>query len=146
MLSNAPFSHFPLPFQSIQASLQEIYHLLRDIMKKCRVLQLGLQLGFPIATDICNSWYLYNLECYQTSCNNYNSCNGHLMSYTILYIRCNSHVTICNFFATNLHIIFPHTFQHGERNANVASNCQQMMYVNTFCNLFTTILQLILQI
>jgi len=51
-------------------------------MKKYKVLQLGLQLGFPIvmdtcnswyyttlsaneqvATDICNSWYLYDLEC-----------------------------------------------------------------------------------
>ncbi len=28
--------------------------------------------------------------------------------------------TICNFFATNLHVKFPHTFQCGEQNANVA--------------------------
>jgi len=86
-------------------------------MKKYKVLQLGLQLGFLVKMDSYNSWCLYNLECYQTSCNNY---NGHPMLYTILYIRCNSHATICNFFATNLHIRFPHTFQHGEWNANMA--------------------------
>jgi hypothetical protein len=73
-------------------------------MKKYRVLQLGLQLGFLIATDTCNTWYLYSLECYRTSCSNY---NGHPMSYIILYIHCNSH-------ATNLHVIFPHTFQHAK--------------------------------
>jgi hypothetical protein len=32
-------------------------------MRKYKVLRLGLQLSFPIATDICNSWYLYGLEC-----------------------------------------------------------------------------------
>ncbi len=32
------------------------------IMRKYRVLQLGLQLGFLVAMDIYNSWYLYNLE------------------------------------------------------------------------------------
>ncbi len=32
-------------------------------MRKYRVLQLSLQLGFPITMDTCNSWYLYNLEC-----------------------------------------------------------------------------------
>jgi hypothetical protein len=31
--------------------------------KKYRVLQLGLQLGFLVAMDTCNSWYLYGLEC-----------------------------------------------------------------------------------
>jgi hypothetical protein len=101
-------------------------------MRKYKVLQLGLQLGFLVAIDTYNSWYLYNLECYQTSY------NGHFMLYTILYIRCNSQATICNFFATNIHIIFPHTFQCG-----ISSICQQMTYVNTFCNLVITILQLI---
>jgi len=86
------------------------------IMRKYRVLQLGLQLGYLVAMDICNSWYLYNLECYRTSCNN---CSRHLMSYTISYIWCNWHATICNFFTTNLHVKFPHTFQHGKQNANV---------------------------
>jgi hypothetical protein len=86
-------------------------------MKKHKVLQLGLQLGFPITMDTCNSWYLYNLECYRTSCNSY---NGHPMLYTISYMRCNSHATIYNFFATNPHVIFPHASQHGKRNANVA--------------------------
>jgi hypothetical protein len=81
------------------------------------ILQLDLQLGFLVATDIRNSWYLYGLECLRTSCNN---CNRHLMLYTILYIWCNSHATICNFFATNLHIKFSCTFQHGEQNVNVA--------------------------
>jgi hypothetical protein len=92
----------------------------RNTMKKYRVLQL----------EICNSWYLYNLECYWTS---YNSCNEHPMSYTISYIWCNSHATICNFFVTNLHVRFPHTFQLG-----ISSICWQMMYVNTFYNFFTT--------
>jgi hypothetical protein len=86
-------------------------------MKKYRVLQLSLQLGFPIAMDTCNSWYLHCLECYWTSYSNY---NRHLMSYIISYIRCNSHATICNLFATNLHVIFPHTFQCGEWNVNMA--------------------------
>ncbi len=86
-------------------------------MKKYRVLQLGLQLGFLVVMDIYNSWYLYGPECYRTSCNNYNE---HPMSYVILYIWCNSHATIRNFFATNLRIRLPHTFQHGKRNANVA--------------------------
>jgi hypothetical protein len=108
-----------------------LYH--KHTMKKYRVLQLGLQLGFLITTDTCNSWYLYDLECYQTSCSNCNSCNEHLILYTISYIQCNSHVIICNFFVTNLHIIFIHTFQHG-----ISSICRQMTYVNTFCNLFTT--------
>jgi hypothetical protein len=39
-----------------------LYH--QHIMKKYKVLLLSLQLGFLVATDICNSWYLYNLECY----------------------------------------------------------------------------------
>jgi hypothetical protein len=30
--------------------------------EKNRVLQLGLQLGFLITMDICNSWYLYKLN------------------------------------------------------------------------------------
>ncbi len=47
----------------------------------------------------------------------------------------------CNFFATNFHIKFSHTFQH-----DFSSICQWMTYVNTFCNLFTTILQLVWQI
>jgi hypothetical protein len=86
--------------------------------------------------DICNSWYLYNLECYQTSCN---SCNEHFMSYTISYMWCNSHATICNFFVINLHSKFSHIptwwtkCQHG-----MSSICWQMMYVNAFCNYFTT--------
>jgi hypothetical protein len=107
-----------------------------NIMRKYRVLQLGLQLGFPIGMDICNSWYLYSLECYWTS---YSSCNEHLMLYTISYIRRNSHVTICNFFVTHLHVRFPHTFQCGKQNANVANSsiCWQMTYVNTFYKLFT---------
>ncbi len=75
------------------------------IMKKYKVLQLGLQLDFPIATNTYNSWYLYNLEFYRTSCS---KCSGHLMSYIISYIQCNSHTTICNFFATNIHVKFPH--------------------------------------
>jgi hypothetical protein len=82
-------------------------------MKKYRVLQLGLQLGFLVTMNTYNSWYLYSLECYRTSC------NGHPMSYIISYIWCNSCATICNFFATNLHVRFPHTFQHGEQDANV---------------------------
>jgi hypothetical protein len=106
-------------------------------MKKYRVLQLGLQLGFLVTTNICNSWYLYNLKWYQTSCSN---CSGHPMLYTILYIHCNSHATICNFFATNFHVKFPHTFQHGEQNANLAFH----PFVNKWCMLipFTTYLQL----
>ncbi len=32
-------------------------------MKKYRVIQLGLQLGFLVATNTCNSSYLYGLEC-----------------------------------------------------------------------------------
>jgi hypothetical protein len=98
------------------------------------VLYLGLQLGFLVATNTCNSWYLYSLECYQTSCSSYNGC---LMLYTILYIRCNSNAIICNFFATNFHVKFPHTFHHG-----ISSICQWMMHVNTFLqliyNYFTT--------
>jgi hypothetical protein len=86
-------------------------------MKKFKVLQLGLQLGFPVATDTYNPWYLYGLKCKRTSCS---SCSGHLMLYTILYIWCNSHATICNFFATNLHVIFSRTFQRGKQNANMA--------------------------
>ncbi len=31
-------------------------------MKKGGVLQLGLQLDFWIAMDICNSWYFYNMS------------------------------------------------------------------------------------
>jgi hypothetical protein len=110
-------------------------------MKKYRVLQLGLQLGFPIAMDICNLWYLYNLECHQTSCISCTSCNGHPMSYKILYIWCNSHAIICNFLATNLHIKFAHipTWRMKCQCGN-SSICQWMMYVNTFCNLLTTIL------
>jgi hypothetical protein len=103
-------------------------------MRKYRFLLLGLQLGIPIAIDTYNSWYLYSLECYRTSCS---SCNEHPILNTISYIRCNSHATICNFFAINLHIRFPHTFQHGERNANVASSiCQWMLCVNIFCNIY----------
>jgi len=75
--------------------------------EKNKVLQLGLQLDFPIATNIYNSWYLYNLEFYQTSCS---KCSGHPMSYIISYIQCNSHTTICNFFATNIHVKFLHAF------------------------------------
>ncbi len=86
-------------------------------MRKYRFLQLGLQLGFPIAMDTYNSWYLYNLECHWISCS---SCNKHPILYRISDTRCNSHAIICNFFATNLYIRFPHTFQHGEQNANVA--------------------------
>jgi hypothetical protein len=66
--------------------------------------------------DICNSWYLYNLECYWTS---FNNCNGHLMLYTISYIQCKSHAIICNFFVINLCVRFPHTFQCDEWDANV---------------------------
>jgi hypothetical protein len=51
-------------------------------MRKYKVLQLGLELGFPIAMNTCNSWYLYNHECYQTSGN---SCSGHPILYTISY-------------------------------------------------------------
>jgi hypothetical protein len=83
-------------------------------MKENRVLLLGLQPGFSIITNTCNSWYLYSLECYPTSC------NGHPMSYIILYIQCNSHAIICNFFVINLHVKFPHTFQSGKWNANMA--------------------------
>jgi hypothetical protein len=32
-------------------------------MRKYRVLQLGLQLGFLATTSTCNSWYLYGFEC-----------------------------------------------------------------------------------
>ncbi len=39
-----------------------LYH--QHIMKKYKVLLLSLQLGFPVEIDTCNSWYLYNLECY----------------------------------------------------------------------------------
>ncbi len=94
-----------------------MWRIKTNIMRKYKVLQLGLQLGFSVVMDICNSWYLYNLECYRISCN---SCNEHPMSYTISCIRCNSHATICNFFVVNIHVRFPHTFQRGERNANVA--------------------------
>ncbi len=87
-----------------------------DTMGKYKVLQPGLQLGYLFAMDTCNSWYIYRLECYQTSCSN---CSGHPMSYTKSYIWCNSHATICNFCVTNLHIRFPHTFQCGKWNANV---------------------------
>ncbi len=74
-------------------------------------------MGFLVEIDTCNSWYLYSLECYWTSCSSYNE---HPMWYIIVYIWCNSHATICNFFATNnLHVKFAHTFQHGERNANM---------------------------
>ncbi len=106
--------------------------------RKYKVLKLGLQLGFLIATNTCNSWYLYSLECYWTS---YTSCKRHLMSYAISYIWYNSHATICKFFAINLHVRFPHTFQR-----DISSICQQMMYVNTFCNSFIIILQLVWQI
>jgi hypothetical protein len=50
-----------------------------SIMRKSKVLQLGLQLGFWVAAQIYNSWYLYKLEFYRTSCNGheYNStCNN----------------------------------------------------------------------
>ncbi len=101
---------------------------------------MGLQLGFPIATNIYNSWYLYSLEYYRTS---YNSYSGHLMSYTILYIRCNSHATICNFFVTNLHIKFPHTFQCGDWNTKVTfhpfvDKWHMLIPFVTIYNYFTT--------
>jgi hypothetical protein len=68
----------------------QLHHL--ATMRKYKVLQLGLQLGFLVAMDTCNSWCLYSLECYWTSCNN---CSGHPMSYIILYIWCNPHAIIC---------------------------------------------------
>ncbi len=122
--------------QSISCMLKN-KHFESCTMKKYRVLQLGLQLGFLVVIDTCNSWYLYNLECYRTSCS---SCNGHLMSYIVSYIWCNSHAIICNFFATNFHIIFPHTLQRGEKNANVAFH----PFVDEWCTLipFATYLQL----
>jgi hypothetical protein len=45
------------------------------IMRKSKVLQLGLQLGFWVVAHTCNSRYLYELEFYPTSCNGreYNS-------------------------------------------------------------------------
>jgi len=89
-------------------------------MKKYWVLQLGLQLGSLNAMDTCNSWYIYNFECFRTSCSNYSNCNEHPMLDTILYIWCNSHATTYNFFVTNLHVRFPHTFQCSERITNVA--------------------------
>jgi hypothetical protein len=86
-----------------------------NIRKKHRGFTTRLVIGFSSYNEHLQLWYLYNLECYRTSCNNYNI---HLMLYTISYIRCNSHATICNFFAINLHVRFPHTFQCGEQNAN----------------------------
>ncbi len=139
-------------------------------MKKYRVLQLGLQLGFLVLTNIYNSWYLYNLECHQTSCN---SCNGHSMSYTILYIWCNSHVIICIFlwlismsyshihsnmafhpfvnkwcmlipFATYLQLFYN---EFDEYNLKLFhSSIWRMDFIIIFYNLFTTILQVAQQI
>jgi hypothetical protein len=109
------------------------------IMRKYRVLQLGLQLGFLVAMDTYNSWYLYSLEFYWTSCT---SCSGHPMLYTKSYIRYNS-------YATSLQPI-PTSNSHTHSNMLnemptwfFKSICRRMMYVNTSCNLFTTILQLI---
>jgi hypothetical protein len=46
--------------------------------------------------------------------NNTRDKKRHSMSYTILYIWCNSHATICNFLTINIYVKFTHTFQHGE--------------------------------
>jgi hypothetical protein len=85
------------------------------IMKKSRFLQLGLHLGFGIATITCNSMYFYilnaNRQVVVVALDN-------LISYRIPYIRCNSHATMCNFFASNLHIKFP----MNKRNVNLASH------------------------
>ncbi len=108
---------------------------LKTTMIKYKVLQLSLQLGFPIATNICNSWYLYSLEWYWT---NYSSCNKHPMSCIISYIWCNSRVTLCNFFATNFHFRFSHTFQCGKWNVNVAFN----PFVNKWCMLMSFVIYL----
>ncbi len=79
-------------------------------MRKYRILQLGLQLGFLVATNTCNSWYYTAF-----------SVNGQVVEVAtntlccIQYcIYCNSHATICNFFVTNLHVIFSHTFERGK--------------------------------
>jgi hypothetical protein len=56
--------------------------------------------------------------------------------YIYAYMQCNSHATICNFFATNL----SRTFQCGKQNANVVFH----PFVNEWCVLipFATYLQL----
>jgi hypothetical protein len=108
-------------------------------MKKYKALQLGLQVGFPTATNTCNSWYLYNhiilSVIRQVAIVAIVATNT-----LILSIQCNSHATICNLFITNLHVIFPHTFQCGERSANIAFH----PFVNKWSMLmpFATYLQL----
>jgi len=64
-----------------------------NIMRKSKVLQLGLQLGFWIATNTCNSQYLYSCEFYQTSC------NKHVYN-PYIQLRCNLVHFNCNRLST----------------------------------------------
>jgi hypothetical protein len=60
-----------------------------NIMRKSKVLQLG----FWIATNTCNSQYLYSCEFYQTSC------NKHVYN-PYIHLRCNLVHFNCNWLST----------------------------------------------
>ncbi len=82
-------------------------------MRKSMFLQLGLHLGFGVAIVTCNSMYFCILRA-----------NEQVVVialdtpvlYTIPYIRCNSHATMCNFFASSVHVKFP----ANKRNVNLS--------------------------
>jgi hypothetical protein len=84
-------------------------------MKKSKVLHLGLQLGFWIATYTCNSWYLYYCEFYWTSCNNCKSCNK-LVYNPYIQLRSNLVHFSCNWLST----LVSHTNSCRQKKVSVA--------------------------
>jgi hypothetical protein len=99
-------------------------------MKKYRVLQLGLQLGFPVAT--------------------------HGIYTALSVIKQVIEYCIDDVIHMQLYVIYLQLIStsYSHTHSNVANempmwhfiHCRQMTYVNTLCNLFTIILQLVWRI
>jgi hypothetical protein len=111
-------------------------------MRKCKVLQLSLQLSFPVVMDICNSLYLYNLSVIgQVAV----VAADTLVLYNFVYMVQLIHMQL---YATSLQLI---STSDSHIHSNMVNeiptwhfiDLSTMTYVNIFCNLFTTILQLI---
>jgi hypothetical protein len=100
-------------------------------------------LSFPVIMDICNSWYLYNLSVIKQVAV---VAADTLVLYNFIYMVQLTHMQL---YATSLQLISTSNFQIHFNMANKMPTWHfidqlTMTYVDIFCNLFTTILQLII--